>query len=244
MMTKDDGQRIATSTGAVLAAPNLLENLGASAPESLFDPAFWSARGELTEVTGGRGAAWFVAASGRWVLRHYRRGGWVARVSLDRYAWAGEARVRAVAEWRVLAELFRRGLPVPKPVAARYQRSGLVYRCDLITERIAGVPLPAALALAPVPEPGWRDVGAAIARLHAAGADHADLNAHNILIGGGVVSVIDFDRGTVRAPGAWAARNLARLRRSLDKVALTLPPDRYSDAAWQWLLSGYRALPV
>ena len=82
------------------------------------------------------------------MLRHYRRGGFIARLSRDRYVWTGEARVRAFAEWRLLELLTERGLPVPKPIAARYQRSGLLYRCDLITQRIADAqPLSAALAV-------------------------------------------------------------------------------------------------
>jgi hypothetical protein len=35
--------------------------------------------------------------------------------------------------------------------------------------------------------------------------------------------------------------NLARLRRSLDKVSRDLPRERFSAAEWQWLLSGYRS---
>ena len=101
------------------------------------------------------------------------------------------------------------------------------------------------LSLGPVDEGTWREVGAAVARLHAGGADHADLNAHNILVGDdGAVSVIDFDRGRLRAPGgkpvAWAARNLSRLHRSLEKVSRDLPPGRFSTAAWDRLLAGYR----
>ena len=38
------------------------------------------------------------------------------------------------------------------------------------------------------------------------------------------VSVIDFDRGRLRAPGVWTTRNLARLQRSLTKIAAGLPP--------------------
>jgi 3-deoxy-D-manno-octulosonic acid kinase len=244
-MTKYGGQRIATADGAMLADPASLGNLGDAALEAAFEPGFWAARGELIEVTGGRGSAWFISGDGRWVLRHYRRGGWIARLSRDRYLWAGETRVRAFAEYRVLAELVRGGLPVPNPVAARYRRSGPFYRCDLITQRIAGArPLSSVLSLGPVNEDTWREVGAAVARLHAAGADHADLNAHNILVGiDGAVSVIDFDRGMLRTPGesgAWAARNLSRLHRSLVKVSRDLPPDRFSAAAWDRLLAGYR----
>ncbi|MDB6086835.1 MAG: hypothetical protein JWN43_4716 [Gammaproteobacteria bacterium] len=242
-MTKDGGQRIAIPHGAILVDPDSLGTLsGMAAPlEAIFDPAFWAARGQLADVTGGRGAAWFVAESKHWALRHYRRGGFIARLSRDGYVWSGERRVRAFAEWRLLAELTRRGLPVPKPIAARYRRTGLLYGCDLITRRIPDTrPLSSALAPAPLDESTWRAIGAAVARLHAAGADHADLNAHNILLDdGGAVSVIDFDRGRLRSPGGWAARNLSRLHRSLVKVARGLPPDRFSAAAWNSLLSGY-----
>ena len=254
MMTKDGVRRIATSNGAVLADPARLAGvadagvalLGTVPPEKLFEPEFWAARGELAEVTGGRGSAWFVAG-GAWVLRHSRRGGFVARLSHDGYFWTGESAVRTFAEFRLLAKLVSRDLPVPAPVAARYERRGLLYRCDLITERIAGArPLGAVLGLAALDERGWRDVGATLARLHAAGADHADLNAHNILLDeAGRVSVIDFDRGELRAPSSprrpagWAAQNLSRLRRSLTKISRHLPPERCSVAAWQWLLAGY-----
>jgi 3-deoxy-D-manno-octulosonic acid kinase len=244
MMTKDGGQRIVTSTGAVLADPGSLESLANVAVESLFEPTFWASRGELVDVTAGRGAAWFISSPHcQWALRHYRRGGLIARLSTDRYVWRGEERVRAFTEWRLLAELTRRGLPVPKPIAARYERLGFTYRCDLITERISDArPLSAVLSHAPLTEYTWREVGAAVARLHAAGADHADLNAHNILVsGGGAVSVIDFDRGRLRSPGAWALKNLSRLHRSLVKVACRLPPERFPAAAWGWLLAGYAA---
>jgi 3-deoxy-D-manno-octulosonic acid kinase len=253
-------ERIATADGAMLADPALADpaNLG-SEPlgdtlESLFDPEYWRARGELFDVTRGRGAAWFIGAAPRqWALRHYRRGGWVARVSVDRYVWAGEARVRAFAEWRLLATLTRLALPVPVPVAARYQRQGLLYRCDLITRRIPGaLPLSERLAQLPVGEAIWREVGATVAQLHAAGADHADLNAHNILIDdAGAVSVIDFDRGRLRSPGAmakavpgsWAGRNVARLLHSLTRITADLPGGRFGAGEWQWFLDGYGRAP-
>ncbi len=179
----------------------------------------------------------------QWVLRHYRRGGFIARLSQDSYVWTGEDRVRAFAEWRLLDAMTQRGLRLPKPIAARYERNGMLYRCDLITQRIMHTEtLPGALARAPLAESQWRAVGAALAQLHRASVDHADLNAHNILIDvQGMVSVIDFDRGRERAPGKWSMRNLQRLQRSLAKIALGLPPERYSAQAWEWLLAGYEA---
>jgi tRNA A-37 threonylcarbamoyl transferase component Bud32 len=148
--------------------------------------------------------------------------------------------VRSFAEWRLLLNLSQRGLNVPKPVAAFYRRERLTYRCDLITERIAHTQsLSAALGAGPLATSCWRAIGAAIARLHRQGVDHADLNAHNILLGAnGGVSVIDFDRGRVREPGVWTARNLERLKRSLKKVS---PPNRFTPASWDELLAGYQA---
>jgi 3-deoxy-D-manno-octulosonic acid kinase len=230
----------------MLADPATLGNSLLEAGESLFDPQFWAARGEVSATLGGRGAAWFIHSGARqWVLRHSRRGGLLAPITGDRYVWIDEARVRSFAEWRMLELLVTRGLPVPKPVAALYRRSGLglIYRCDLITERITGSqPLSAALAAAALPESVWREIGRVIARLHDADADHADLNAHNILCAnGGSVSVIDFDRGRLRAPGVWQQKNLARLQRSLRKISGTLPGDRFSAREWAWLLLGYQA---
>ena len=237
------GQRIATATGVMLADPLSLGNAQLSASEALFDPDFWAARGEAAAASGGRGSAWFVGSAAPWVLRHYRRGGFAARISEDRYWWSGEDRVRSFSEWRLLHYLSERGLNVPKPVAAFYRRERWTYRCDLITERILQAqPMSAALEAGALAAQDWRAVGAAVARLHRHGVDHADLNAHNILLDtSGAVSVIDFDRGKLRTPGAWTSRNLARLERSLQKIAAALPPDRFTPASWAELSAGYQA---
>jgi 3-deoxy-D-manno-octulosonic acid kinase len=242
------GQCIATARGAMLADPKMLGNSLLGSGDALFDPAFWAARAEVHPTAAGRGAAWFIQwRELHWVLRHGRRGGLLAPLTGDRYLWAGEPRVRAFAEWRLLKALTERGLPVPKPIAAHYARRGLIYRCDLITERIRHArPLSAALAERPQPQAVWHEVGAVIARLHRAGADHADLNAHNVLRGsdaerGVSISVIDFDRGRLRPPGAWQRSNLARLKRSLAKISQTLPPDRFTPREWGWLEAGYGA---
>jgi 3-deoxy-D-manno-octulosonic acid kinase len=233
----------------MLADPACIGNLPESALESWFEPGYWAARNELAPTRGGRGAAWFVGpSSDAWVLRHYRRGGFIARLSLDRYIWAGEERVRSMVEWRLLEHLVSLGLPVPKPVAARYQRVGLSYRCDLITWRIPGAqPLSEAIKLAALGKATWRAVGAVVARVHhcgphEVGVDHADLNAHNILIDGrGVVSVIDFDRGRLRTSGSWRPGNLQRLRGSLLKISRHLPPDRFTAAMWDGFMAGYQS---
>jgi len=134
-------------------------------------------------------------------------------------------------------------LPVPEPVGARYRRGLFTYRCDLITRRISGAsPLSDLLEARRLAPALWRSLGATIARFHAAGVDHADLNAHNILATpGGTYSIIDFDRGRLRAPGPWRNANLRRLKRSLDKVTGAGPLGRFIASDWDELLAGYAA---
>jgi 3-deoxy-D-manno-octulosonic acid kinase len=65
---------------------------------------------------------------------------------------------------------------------------------------------------------------------------HADLNAHNVLLDAADrVWLVDFDRGELRARGAWTHANLARLERSLVKVSA----GRYRAEHWAALLEGY-----
>lgn len=210
--------------------------------EEVFDAAYWHARGALEQATGGRGTIAFVReGERRWVLRHYRRGGLVARFLDDAYLWTGAERTRAFAEWRLLRRLRDFGLPVPRPVAARYARSGLLYRADLLTEELpTRTTLAMALSTSALDGATWRAVGRCIAGLHARGVHHADLNAHNLLLGiDGAVYVLDFDRGRVRTRGGWEGAVLERLRRSLHKVTTGLPAGRFDAAAWQWLMQGY-----
>lgn len=202
------------------------------------------ARGSYDSSTpaAGRGATADVIVDGLpCVLRHYYRGGTIRHLSSDLFAWLGEDRTRSFAEWRLLAELRQRSLPVPRPVAAGYVRRGLVYTADLLTERLPGVrPLASLLGDTPGDGSVWREVGATIARFHEARVCHADLNAHNIQVGeNGEVYLLDFDRGRIMPrAGAWTRRNLARLRRSLDKVSAG-DGSRVRPADWERLLDGY-----
>ena len=74
----------------------------------------------------------------------------------------------------------------------------------------------AVLAAGPMDDARWAAIGRCLRRFHDAGVQHADLNARNIMLGEqGEVWVLDFDRGRLRAPGAWSGRVLDRLERSL-----------------------------
>jgi 3-deoxy-D-manno-octulosonic acid kinase len=227
--------RIPTANGAILYDPSRVDH-----PQpGDFEPAALAAAGRVQSTANGRGSVWFVAApgGGSWVLRHYRRGGWAARVSADRYLWRGEEATRAFRELRLLARLESEGLAAARGVAARVERAGATYRADLLTVAVPGVTTLAARLAGGVPAPVWRALGATLRTFHDAGVDHADLNAHNVLVDAlGRVTLIDFDRGRVRAPGPWRSANLARLARSLAKLGA-----RPAGAAWAELMAGYEA---
>ncbi len=205
--------------------------------EALFDIDAWRAVGALEGLSGeGRGAAAFVSHKGEaYVLRHYRRGGLPGKLLDDGYLWLGLERTRPWREWALLTELYRLELPAPRPVAVRVLRSGLYYRGDILMTRVPGRPLSALQAEGGLSGAQWSAVGATIARFHAHGVFHADLNAHNILLDGEAVSLIDFDRGAIRKPGPWREANLKRLRRSLDKLGGVAEGD------WDQLMKGWSA---
>jgi 3-deoxy-D-manno-octulosonic acid kinase len=209
---------------------------------SVFDPSYWQAQGALETARGGRGTVAFVRAGSdqSWVLRHYRRGGLMAHLADDLYLWTGADRTRAFKEWRLLRQLRAWRLPVPMPVAARYQRAALFYRADLLTVELpVRRTLTQALQQAPLTDETWHAVGRCVRALHARGVQHADLNANNLLVGTSHdIYVLDFDRGRIRARGPWEQAVLARLQRSLLKVTIGLPGDRFTDANWHALLAG------
>jgi 3-deoxy-D-manno-octulosonic acid kinase len=208
-----------------------------------FEPRYWQARGQLDGSARGRGTTWFLKPSDgkRYVLRHYRRGGLLARFAVDRYGWRGEDNTRPFAEWQLTYRLHRAGLPVPTPIAARYRRQGSTYSGDIITERLTTVgSLADCLRTGALSVLTWISIGRCLRRFHDLGVCHADLNAHNVLLSEDDVYLIDFDRCQLRGGGFWRDANLVRLRRSLDKITWSLPSERFGESDWHGLLDGYR----
>lgn len=229
--------RVAIAGGALLFDPDRI----ADPRPRLLDPVAYGTEAHAATARGGRGAVWFVHGRfGDGVLRHYLRGGALARFNRDRYLFHGEERTRPFREFRLLQALHGQGLPVPRPLLAGYRRTGVLYRADILIERIDASRTLAECLRDGAPPP-WRAIGAMLARFHAAGAFHADLNAHNILVDGhGKPWLIDFDRGALRSQGRWREENLQRLQRSLHKLARARG-EAFDEAGWRSLLAGYQA---
>ncbi|MBL0917529.1 MAG: 3-deoxy-D-manno-octulosonic acid kinase [Hydrogenophaga sp.] len=199
---------------------------------------------ERLATGSGRGQAALVQApQGAYVLRHYRRGGLMAKLSDDRFAHEPLARSRAMREFALLRLMRSWGLPVPAPVAALHTPHGLVYSADIAVAWLPGTRnLVQCLRDAPATPTQWAALGTAIRRLHDRQVYHADLNAHNLLLDAHDQAwVVDFDKCAVRPGEAWKAANLARLLRSLRKEASRQDSCHWREADWALLTAAYQS---
>ncbi len=240
--------RLEAGRCVMLYDPSLAGNFAAH----WFDADHWQRAGALRGSAQGRGSTHFFEWQGRsYALRHYHRGGLMARLSTDRYLDRGAERSRPLQEFRITRRLQQLGLPVASVVAALYAPSAFTYQGDLVTLRIAGAVTLAALlgdsgdcglgdprVATPASAIDWPAIGATIARFHAVGLNHADLNVHNLLRdASGAWYLIDFDRARFRNPGLWRDDSLVRLRRSLLKIC-DATGVIFDEAWWHALLQG------
>jgi len=192
--------------------------------------------------SAGRGNTRYVGNVPRqFVLRHYMRGGLVGKILRDSYIFSGEDLTRSFLEWRLLDKLAANNMNVPRPAAARFCRRGTFYTADIITVRIPDVvSLSEYIATKERGDAFWQSLGAAIWKFHRAGVYHADMNAYNVQVDkDGDIWMLDFDKGELRAPGAWQQQTLGRLHRSLKKILGLNAKLYFRGANWEQLLEGY-----
>ena len=200
---------------------------------------------------GGRNAAWFIDTTQasltkskkaqavvhsaqslphlQAVLRQYRRGGMVAKVSRRHYVWNGAEQTRSWLELRLLQIMYNAGLPVPKPLAAYYKQSLGLYKAAILTQTIPNSQTLVGLLQASQDKGAKGEkflnklagrVAKAIHELHEFDVSHADLNAYNILVDADdKVWLIDFDKSIYHPKEQdWRQNNLLRLQRHLIKT--------------------------
>lgn len=215
-------------------------------PEPAVDHFVPATNAERLATGSGRGQAALVShALGTEVLRHYRRGGLVARLSEDRFLREPVHRSRAMHEFALLRLMHAWDLPVPVPVAALHRPHGLTYSADIAVGLIPHSSNLVQCLRASRPAPAaWAALGTAIRRLHDRQVFHADLNAHNLLLdAAGAAWVIDFDKCAVRPGDGWKRDNLDRLLRSLRKESRREPSFHWQEDDWPLLTSAYGQPP-
>lgn len=215
----------------------------------------------------GRGEVHVVdAPEGRWVVRHYHRGGAMARLLDDRYLRVGEP--RPVREAAAAAEVARRGIATPEVLAGAVYPAGPFYRADLVTALVPDAADLAGVLFGPAADGGriraggprqeqsaadpglrgdaLRAAGSLVGWMARGGVAHPDLNAGNVLLvreeGDLRPLLLDLDRCRVlpRGLGLDPQGLLARLERSLRKLGDRRGPALGRDE-WDVLRAAVRA---
>lgn len=201
-------------------------------------------KGLVVGQSDGRGQTCFFKYHDQvFALRHYQRGGLIAKFLHDSYFGVCLKKTRAWQEWHLLYQLKALALPVPVPVAARVQQQGLFYKADLMTVFIKdSVTLASLLENTALTADIWQSIGRCISKFHLHNVHHSDLNAKNIMLDkNNEVYLIDFDQCGIRQHGAWKLANLERLKRSLVKFKSKNSGFHFSENDWQQLLKGYQS---
>lgn len=211
---------------------------------SYLTPEHWQALKAISGSSQGRGTTYFISYNQQqWVLKHYYRGGLMGKLNKDWYLFTNLPETRAFKEFNLLETMRLLKLPVPKPVACRVIKKGLLYQADLLTTRIeCAEDLVEKLARNEISSSNWHNIGQIIKQFHLHGIYHHDLNSHNILLSQtNEISIIDFDRGEQRADNKskWQEANMARLLRSFRKEKARLPQFFWQEKNWQQLMEGY-----
>jgi 3-deoxy-D-manno-octulosonic acid kinase len=217
------------------------DQLLAHPPELVFDIEYWQGKESVLGSATGRGTTWFVD-TGKLpaALRHYRRGGLFGKLVQDSYWFSGWDKTRSYMEMHLLTDLIKAGVNVPNPIAARVVKSGLTYRADLLSEKIADArDLVDVLTAHSISAELYREIGREIAKMHSVGVNHTDLNIHNILIDKRErVWIIDFDKCGYGKGSFWRQSNLDRLKRSFFKE-LNKRQINWQEQEFDALLAGY-----
>lgn len=224
----------------------------------LFDSDWLASEQLISNTAEGRGTVYFFEAmQEKCVLRHYYRGGLVAKVSNDSFVYTSMNETRAHRELSILSTLFDAGLSVPKPLAARVVKKGFCYRADIITGEIERAKeLHEILQQGSLDESAWKAIGKSIRNMHKAQAYHPDINVKNVLVqlpnsqdvdsnlaaaepGEVKISLLDFDNCKIRQGESWKLANLGRFKRSLEKQLANNSHYHFKKEHWHWLEQGY-----
>jgi len=221
------------------------DNIQGIVDSEWFSDKYWLNQGRLLGTSSGRGSAWMVKSSDKkMMLRHYYRGGIPARFIKDKYFWSGLKNTRSFSEYKLLEKMIGLNLPVPQPIAAQACKKGLFYQANILIEYIPHISTFAGFLSNDADEQIWKKVGSTIALFHKQGINHADLNAHNILVTNDRIYLIDFDHSRQMNPRKmWQKTNMSRLKRSIDKLTNNNHNNEISidsiNTKWQLLMHAY-----
>lgn len=231
------------SNNNIILRTSIGEKLGVS--HLHFDADYLQQQKLVTGTAEGRGTVYFFKLNELdVVLRHYKRGGMVAKINDDKFLYTGIENSRCHKELRVLQLLCEANINVPEPIAGRIVKKGPFYTADIITRVIANATeLHEVLQNKAVHAKTWQNIGNEIRKMHDAQICHHDINVKNILLvkndDTNRVHLLDFDKCEFQKGNHWKASNLERLERSLNKQVAKCAKYYYEPGDWEALKEGY-----
>jgi 3-deoxy-D-manno-octulosonic acid kinase len=190
-------------------------------------------RGNMVQVPIGDPASGQVGEQGSFLIRRYRRGGFVRHFLHETYWAYWNSPLRPLAELEATQTARQRGVPTGEVLGACVEWCSLgLYRGLLISRTADGFVNWWEWLQAQPSQYERQQVATTaaqvVAQLHAVGIEHADLNLTNILVRfsgdtppQATVLLIDFDRARIFPRPLQQNRceqNLRRLRRSINKL--------------------------
>ncbi len=186
----------------------------------MFDPYYWNNKGLIFGTSHGRGTTYFInyTTKDRWVLRHYLRGGFIAKLLKDGYFYPGRAHSRPYKEFNLLAQMQQWQMPVPTPVAAHINLNFYpIAHYDILIKYIENSKdLVSILQQRTLQEEDLYNIAQSLKTLKEHKIYHHDLNIHNLMLDDQKKCwIIDFDKAQI-ADGHFDEM-ISRLRRSFVK---------------------------
>ena len=197
--------------------PNTLKNFSSQ----LFNIDYISKERLIKSEVNGRGRTLDIEFNGkRFILKHYIRGGFAAKISYDKYYFDTIASTRSVKEYNFLNNLFNKGLPVPKPAALQVIRKKFTYTADLLTCKINNEgTLHDFIVNEKMNSTLWASLSDTLEKFYNENVYHSDLNAKNILIDRqNNFYLVDFDNSFFFYKTKLFKKSIKRLERSLSKL--------------------------
>lgn len=206
----------------------------------------YQVKGRVIHVFTGRGETFLVndKYNHRVVIRHYWRGGFIAKILKDKFFCAFDESKRSMHEYDLLLTMRKMGLPVPRPVIARMQRDGLFITNDLILQEIPGAKnIAKILCERRLTDAEICKIGEVIGKMFTAGVYHSDLNINNLLFdGAGNAWIVDFDKCALK-PITKKLYNemIDRLERSFAKEISIRPSMQWTSVDFEKLSSSIKS---
>ena len=196
-------------------------NVFSNFSNKLFNIDYISKEGLIKSVMDGRGKALELEYGGKsYFLKHYIRGGFIAKISYDRYIFNSLASTRAVKEYNFLNTMNNKGLPVPKAAALQVITNHFTYKADLITCKIENEgTLYEFVKDNKMTRALWNALSTTIEKFYQENVYHSDLNAKNIIIDkDNNFFLLDFDNSYFFYDKKLFTKSIFRLERSLKKI--------------------------